>query len=302
MKLLQSKLISFIIIFCCFYGNTNAQQVYKISQYVNRNFIHNPAAVGANNVSTVGALYRNQWSGIEGGPKTTVFFGDTYFSSKSTGAGVVLYNDVTGPTSRTGGDLSASYSIKLDGDKRRVMFGLGVQVIQFKIDKTALMESIPNDPLLSSAGTTIKGDVNAGIFYRSETFNAGFASLQLTQPKLDMIKTSANVEGKLYRHYVLNASYSIKADESNVLLPHVEMRMEPNVPVDFEGGIVLIHQDLLQLGFSAHYKQDYTFFAGLKLQHKYAINYAYEVYKTPVSVFGTGFGAHELMLRYFFTK
>ncbi len=69
-----------------------------------------------------------------------------------------------------------------------------------------------------------------------------------------------------------------------------------------EGGLVLIHKDLVQIGVIAHYKQDYTLFAGIKLKHKLAINYAYDVYKTPVSVFESGYAAHEIMLRYFFIK
>ncbi len=124
----------------------------------------------------------------------------------------------------------------------------------------------------------------------------------MVQPKLDFVKTASNTEGKLYRHYIFNASYSYATDESNVLLPHVEMRFQPNVPVDDEGGVTLIHKDLLQVGVSAHYKQAYTLFAGVKIQHQFAINYAYDVYKNPVSVFETNYSAHEIMLRYFFSK
>jgi type IX secretion system PorP/SprF family membrane protein len=286
----------------CSYSKVTAQQLYKISQYIDRSFIHNPAAVGANGVTTAGAAYRSQWSGIDGGPKTAVLFADTYFGSKSTGAGIVLYNDETGPTSRSGADLSVSYSIKLNGDDKRLMFGLGGQVLQFKVDKAKIASSIPGDPILSSDGSSIKGDANAGIFYRSKTFNAGFAARQLVQPKLDFVKTATNTEGRLYRHYIFNASYSWATDESNVVLPHVEMRFAQNAPVDVEGGVVLIHKDLLQLGVSAHYKQAYTIFAGIKLQHKFSINYAYDVYNNPVSVFESGFAAHEIMLRYFFSK
>jgi type IX secretion system PorP/SprF family membrane protein len=302
MQSLSSKLYMLCLLVFCFYNKTQAQQVFKISNYIDRSFIHNPAAVGANNMTTAGGAYRSQWSGIEGGPKTGVLFADTYFSSKNTGAGIVLYSDETGPTSRTGGDLAVSYSIKLGSDNKRLMFGLGAQILQFKIDKAKIAESIPNDPLLASSGSTIKGDANAGVFYRSETLNVGFAARQLVQPKLDFIKSGTNPEGKLYRHYILNASYAIATDESNVLLPHAEMRFQPDVPVDVEGGVMLIHKDLLMFGLSAHYKQAYTIFAGVKIQHKFSINYAYDVYKTPVSEFESGFAAHEIMLRYFFAK
>lgn len=302
MKSLNIKtclLFLFVAFFC---SKAHTQQLFKISNYMDHNFINNPAAVGANGNTTAGVTYRNQWSGIEGGPVTAIIFGDTYFSKMSTGVGIVLYSDKTGPTSRSGGELNLSYSVKLGGDNKRVMFGLGAQVIQFKIDKDKISEAIPNDPLLASSGSSIKADANAGIYFRSDKLNIGFAAKQLIQPKLNFIKTAANPRGKLYRHYMATASYNIRTDEVNVLQPHFEIRFQPNAPVDYEGGLTLYHKDMFHVGGSYHYKQAYTLFAGLKIMHKFSINYAYDVYNNPVGVFETGYAAHEIMLRYVFVK
>ena len=282
--------------------NVHAQQIFKISQYMEHNFLHNPAAAGANNVSTIGGLFRTQWSGIDGGPKTTIVFGDKYFSEKSTGVGIMLYSDKTGPTSRTGAEANVSYSIKLDGDEKRLMFGLGAQVLQFKVDKDKISQAIAGDPLMSSSGSAVKGDASAGIYLRTPTLNIGFSAKQLIQPKLNFIKSSTNPEGMLYRHYFFSASYKIRTDEANVLIPHFEWRYQPNAPADYEGGIVLEHKDLIRIGLGAHFKQSYTAFAGVKINHQLAIGYAYDVYSTPLSVFDEGNGAHEFSLRYFFIK
>jgi len=232
----------------------NAQQLYKISNYMQHSFLTNPAAVGANGHATLGAAYRSQWSGIEGGPTTAVIFGDTYFSKMNTGLGIVAYSDKTGPTSRSGGELNLSYSVKLGGDNKRLMFGLGAQVIQFKIDKDKITEAIPNDPLLASSGSAIKADANAGIYFRSDKLNMGFAAKQLIQPKLNFIKTAANPRGKLYRHYMATASYNIRTDEVNILQPHFEIRFQPNAPVDYEGSITLYHKDIFHAGGSYLFK------------------------------------------------
>ena len=297
----SSKLYRTIIIIgsLFFSADTMAQQLFKLSQYVEHSFLHNPAAVGANGSGTVGGAYRSQWSGIEGGPTTAVLFADKYFSSKKAGVGIVLYTDKTGPTSRTGGELNISYSVKLGGDKR-LMIGIGGQVIQFKVDKNKIAASIPNDPLLASNGSAIKGDAQAGIYYRSNTFNLGVSAKQLIQPKLNFIKTSANPNGRLYRQYFGAASYYIKTDEDNILVPHVEVRYQPEAPLDYEGGIILYHRDILHFGLSAHLKQSYTGFLGVKIMHRLSISYAYDFYNKPVSGFESGYGAHEVMLRYFF--
>jgi type IX secretion system PorP/SprF family membrane protein len=284
-------------------SNAMAQQVFKISQFMEHNFIHNPAASGATDVTTAGAVFRSQWSGISGSPTTTLVFADKYFEAQKAGVGVVLYTDKTGATSRSGGDINFSYSVQLDDKGKKLMLGIGAQVLQFKVDKDKIAEFIPNDPLLASSGNAIKGDANAGAYLRTPDFNIGVSVRNLIQPHLNFVKSSSTSEvGMLYRHFFLNANGRIKTDEDNVLIPHVELRYQPNAPVDFEGGVVLDHKDFLRIGFSAHYRQDYTIVAGIKIDHKFFIGYAYDAYKNPLSVFDGGNAAHELSLRYFFTK
>lgn len=182
------------------------------------------------------------------------------------------------------------------------MIGIGGQLIQFKIDKSKIADALQNDPLLSSSGTALKGDANAGIYYRSKTLNLGVSAKQLIQPKLNLVKTSANPEGRLYRQYTGTMSYDIKTDEVNIIQPHVEVRYQPEAPVDIEGGLMLYHKDIFHIGGSYHYKQSYALFAGLKIAHRFSINYAFDAYNTPVSTFESGYYAHEIMLRYFFVK
>jgi type IX secretion system PorP/SprF family membrane protein len=281
----------------------HAQQLYKISNYMQHSFLANPAVVGANGYATIGAAYRSQWQGIDGGPTTTVIFGDTYFSKMNTGLGIVLYSDKTGPTTRSGGELNLSYSVKFDNDNnKRLMIGIGGQLIQYKIDKAKIADALQNDPLLASSGSTLKADANAGIYYRSNTLNMGVSAKQLIQPKLNFIKTSSNPEGRLYRQYTGTISYNIKTDADNIIQPHAEVRYQPEAPTDYEGGITLYHKDAFHIGGSYHYKQAYTLFAGVKFMHKFSINYAYEAYTAPVGLFEKGYSAHEIMLRFFFVK
>ena len=298
---MRLKITTLLLISVFMLNVSRAQQIFKLSQYTQHNFLYNPAAAGANDEASIGATYRKMWSGMPGGPQTTLLYGDKYFAKKKTGIGISLYSDKTGPTSRTGGQANISYSIEM-GNERRLMFGLAGTVLQYRIDKESFSHYIPNDPLLASDGTEIKGDAAAGIYYRSNTFNAGVSVQQLVQSKLNFIKSSSNPEGRLYRHYFVMANYNWRTDESNVLVPNVLLKYLPNTPVDFEGGVRLEHKDLVWVGFNYHYKQSYSAFAGLKVDHKLAIGYALDIYNTPLSVFDDGGTAHEISLRYYFGK
>ena len=296
------KLKTIISLFACscFFGKSEAQQIFSITQYMEHNFLYNPAAAGAGDHPSIGASYKKMWSGIDGGPQTTILFGDKYFSKKKIGVGIVLYDDKTGPTSREGGEINLSYSIPLKGEKR-LMFGLGGQFLQYKINKADFAKYIPNDPLyLTGPGSEFKGDASAGIYYKSSTLNAGVSVKQLIQSKLDFIKGNTNPTGRLYRHYYLMADYRIKVDEDNMLIPNVLVNYQPNAPADVEAGMRLEYKDLIWIGFNYHYQQSYSAFAGLKINHKIAIGYAYQQFQTPLSVFDSGGSANEILLRYFF--
>ena len=258
MKLKSIISFSLLLAMC---NASNAQQVFTISQFIQHNFIFNPAAAGANDDASVGATYRKMWAGIDGGPQTTILYGDKYFSKKKVGVAVVLYDDKTGPTSRSGGQVNLSYSIDmLQG--RRLMFGLAGTLMQYKLDKAVLAAYIPNDPLLSASENTMKGDAAAGIYYKSPTLNIGASVQQLVQSKFNYIKTNNNPQGKLYRHYYFMGSYNWKVDEVNVVVPNVLVEYLPNAPVYYTAGVRLEHNDMFWVGLSYHHQQGYSAFAG----------------------------------------
>ncbi len=298
-KVLRTSLL--LITLLTFNNVIKSQQIFKISQFVQHNYLYNPAAAGANEEASIGLAYRKMWSGMPGGPQTNIVYGDKYFSKMKTGLGVVLYSDKTGPTSRTGGQVDLSYSIDFEKG-RRLMFGLEGIFMQYRINKESFAHYIPNDPLLLSNSSEMKGDAGAGVYYRSSKLNLGFSVQQLMQSKLNFLKTSSNSEGKLYRHYFVGGHYNWRTDESNVLIPNVMINFVPNLPAEVELGVRLEHQDILSIGVSYHYHQGFSAYTGIKAYKKLAIGYALSVYKTPLGVFEDGGEAHEFSLRYFFAK
>lgn len=299
---MQIKKIVLITSLSFCFANIYAQQLFKLSQFTQHNFLFNPAAAGANDVASIGATYKKMWSGLSGGPQTTVLFADKYFDKKNTGVGVYFYDDKTGPTSRTGGEISLSYSVKLGSKEKRVMFGLAGEFLQYRIDKSSMSVFIPNDPLLASANSKIKGDAAAGVYYKSPTLNAGISVQNILQSKLDFIKANSNPSGKLYRHYYFMGSYNWVVDEENVLIPNTLVKYLPNSPTDVELGVRLEHKDMFWVGVNHTFKQSYSLFAGVKMNKSLSIGYAFDQYNTPLSVFDGGGGAHEIMVRYFFSK
>ena len=306
---MRIKLMIAVFFCCAFFTKTQAQQIFAISEYMEHNFIYNPAASGAADNPSVGALYRKMWSGIDGGPQTTILYGDTYFEKKQTGLSGFVYDDKTGPIDRVGGQVNLSYSVDLNATKtKRLMFGLGGMFMQYEIDKTDLLSNDPNfvntDWLITTAPSSkFTGDAAAGVYLKTPTLDIGASAMQIIQSKLGFInESSTNITGQLYRHYYFMADYHLKTDDEDVLIPNALLMYQPNSPVDFQAGVKLMHQDFLWIGIGYHYEQSYSVYAGVKVNHKLEIGYSFDQYQTPLSVFDNGGSSNEVSLRYFFIK
>lgn len=284
--------------------NGLAQQLHIVSQYDQHRFLHNPAAAGTNGYSSVGITYRSQWAGISGGPKTAMLYGEKYFDKTRLGMGAFIYNDVTGPTERTGIQYAINYRIPLNTDgSRRIAFGMEVRGLQYRINKDELLASIPGDPVLNGSDKLIKGDAGVGVLYTDGALNIGGAISQLVQGEMRFADVlNAKERAQLYRHYYLAADYTWTTDDATRIIPSAQMVYLPASPVDVAAGIRVVHKNMIWWGMHHRFKQSWMFNLGYIHKNKFSIGYAYDLYKTPLSIFNGGSYAHEVMLRYDFKK
>src|SRR5687768_5876314 len=91
------------------------QQLQSSSLYDMQGVLHNASMAGIQQSDDVkgiaGITYRDQWSGISGSPKTMTIFGSFALPKHKIGVAGYVYNDQTGPTSRTGVELSLAKHI-----------------------------------------------------------------------------------------------------------------------------------------------------------------------------------------------
>ena len=112
MKNIKMKRILILVFMICFLGALKAQQLPQITQYMNNNYLINPAIAGMYDYYQVNTTIRNQWAGMNQGPRTSVIsiYGK---HNNHVGLGGTVYNDVTGPTSRAGGSASYTYAFQV---------------------------------------------------------------------------------------------------------------------------------------------------------------------------------------------
>src|SRR6185503_14699512 len=102
-----------VVLLLCVMSISKAQQLQTSSLSDMQGMFHNPAMAGMTMKGMVGVTYRNQWAGVSGNPKTATIFGSIALTEQKIGLGAYVYNDQTGPTSRTGVQLAFAKHIPL---------------------------------------------------------------------------------------------------------------------------------------------------------------------------------------------
>ena len=288
-----------IVLLLCLMTISKAQQLQTSSLSDMQGMFHNPAMAGMTMKGMVGVTYRNQWAGVSGNPKTATVFGSIALSEQKIGLGAYIYNDQTGPTSRTGVQLAFAKHIPLKND---ATFSLGIEArgLQYSIDAAKLQQTLGNDPVLGSNDNKFKFDAGFGIAYSGKKVEIGASVSQLIQSKLGFYtgNLSSGEEGRLYRHYYLHGTYKWKVDGSTVIKQNFLLIYLPNAPTELQIGARVEHNEVFWWGLSHRINQSFILSAGVNLNKKFTVGYAFDIYNTPSSVFDKGGNAHEVLLRY----
>ena len=298
---MRKLLLSVLAVTIYFAGQ--GQQLEFTSQYLQHNSMYNPAAAGIANKNMIGVSYRDMWSSFPGNPKTYMVYADVNMPKLRSGFGGYVYRDETGAISRTGVQLAYSYHIIGKNPKNQLGIGLELRGLQFAIDRNKITESLGNDPILSGADSKFGIDAGAGIYYTNEKLSVGAAVNQLIASKLALANVpGSNESGRLYRHYNFIGSYKVNTGGDIYLIPHTMVRVIENSPMEYDFGVLANYNEKLWWGLDWRVNQSWSLEAGFKLLQRLSLTYSYDYYKTPLSVFNAGSGAHEIGLQFGFTK
>jgi type IX secretion system PorP/SprF family membrane protein len=272
------------------------------SLYDLQGIFHNPSMAGVDG-GIFGVSYRTQWSSISGAPKTMTAFGAVALHNLKIGLGGYIYNDQTGPTSRTGISLAFAKHIETSNGG---LFSLGIEAKgqQYKLDRQKLTETLGADPAIGASDNKFVFDAGFGVSYTGKKLQLGASVSQLVQSKLNFYtgNLSRTEEGRLYRHYFFHGSYKWNVDEATTIIPNLLVIYMPNAPTEYQGGVRVEHNDIFWWGLGYRAKQSWMLSAGIHIRKKFTIGYSFDIYETPVNVFQEGSNAHELLLRYNFSK
>lgn len=164
-----------VIVFLCLANTLFAQQDAMFTQYMFNGLVLNPAYAGSREVLSATALYRNQWVGIDGAPKTVTFSMHAPVRNEKIGLGIIFCNDRLGITNTNNIGLNYAYRITFK-NKARLSLGLQASVLQYRADFASIAHSFsPSvfDPAFSQVINRWLPNFGTGIYYYTNKFYVG---------------------------------------------------------------------------------------------------------------------------------
>jgi type IX secretion system PorP/SprF family membrane protein len=285
-----------------------AQQPAQYSMYMLNPYGVNPAAAGLTNTMVVTGGYRTQWVGIEGNPTTQYMNVAIPLSIVSSGLGISLHNESIGAQNGLTAKASYNYMVKM-GDGI-LSFGGAGGIVQGALNGSKLRTPDgvyePNavidhkDKILSAIAVSgITPTFDIGVYYKSEKFEGGISSSNITEPKLTLTGQQ-QLTMTLKRNYFALAVLHLNLSKSIAVHPSVLIKSDA-VQSQIDFSTFFRYNDNIFFGasfrgYSKNTQDAIAIFGGLQLNPKLMLAYSYDV--TLSALKAATQGTHEIVLQY----
>ncbi len=228
-----------------------AQQDAHYTQFMSNKLVINPAYAGSREALSLTALYRHQWQGFEGAPRTGTFSFNAPFLKNNSGIGMSVIYDKLGLSEAWFIDLSYAYKLKLN-DKNTLNIGLlgRVEYIGTRWDRAdPLNPGDINIPLTQP--NRFLPDFGVGVYYYHENFYAGFSIPHVLKNGLYISQDIDPNAGQYYEnkmHYYLMGGGVMKLGSSVKFTPSILIKYQPESPFDVDLNASVLMMDAVWFG------------------------------------------------------
>lgn len=288
----------YVILLCLSSLAAHAQGDAVISQYVLQPFLYNPAAAGSAGGLNVGALYRNQWGGLEGAPQNFMVQANLASKNNRLGYGGWLGRDSWGPYAQH--QVFGAFSYRIPAGKGNFALGVQAGLQQFNTKWNDLTAYQAGDAAFTGnpGNNVFIPNFGAGLFYKSEKLTAGISVPHMLSSKVFDSQYLTQVN-----YYTANFDYRFQFGEKFGLVPATLIKWTKNTAqVDLNLYLVFVKSLWVGAGFrsdkSANFSAQYHLTKG---RNNFALAYSYDLANgTYRNV--TGSGTHEISLLFTLRK
>lgn len=238
------RIFTILIIFCTFLTVTHAQQEAQYTQYMFNNMQNNAGFTGARRVASFNALYRNQWIGFKGNPRSIFASFDMPLPDMNRlGVGMMVSNQSEGIINRVAVTPSVSYAV-IHTDESTLRVGINASLRQYRFDLQSPNVNIRErqDPTLSETDRINFNNMNIGfgVYYDRKNIFAGLSIPNLNENPLVLNpKASAvTLQGKERKHIyaMIGGLFPLMGGDIQVK-PSIQLKYVANAPLSADATV-----------------------------------------------------------------
>ncbi len=303
---MKKLIIIFSIVACA--TQVQAQSYPHYTMFMFNKLLYNPAYAGNKNITNANFYYRDQWTGLDGAPKTFSASIDGPVGSymkpfRPVALGLNITHEEVGVTKSTG--ISASYAYRAAFKKSVLSLGIQAGVNMYCANYSKLNPVDYNDRILTQdVKNAMLPNVGAGVYWSGDNFYVGAAVPNLLENYYDKDNKLNNKSGKQIRSYFLSGGYVFTLSDAVKLEPQALIRYAGdgmyNLPVNADVNLSAIFYDRLLVG--ATYRTDKSLEGIVHMQVTRFMNIGYSYDYTVSALNGYNNGSHEITLGFDFVR
>ncbi|WP_411032427.1 type IX secretion system membrane protein PorP/SprF [Spongiimicrobium sp. 3-5] len=273
----------------------HGQQDSEYTQYMYNTVTVNPAYAGNRGVLSFNSLYRSQWVGLDGAPKSLTFSLNSPVGERGVGLGLSVIHDEIGPSTESTVTADFSYTISLSR-RTHLSFGLKGGVHLLDVDFGKLGPEDPTDPnFLNNIDNRFSPNVGLGVYLHfDDRWYVGLSSPNIlsTDHYDDTVSSTASEQAHIYfiTGYVFDISKNIK------FKPATLIKAVKGAPVAFDASANFLFNDRFTMGFSYRLDTAISGLAGFQINDRLMLGYAYDYDTTELGNYNSG--SHDFFLRF----
>jgi len=270
-----------------------SQQDSQYTQYIYNTMSVNSAYTGQRDVLSYSGLYRTQWVGIDGAPKTLTFGIHSPLKNENLGMGISIVSDQLGPIREDYINLNFSYTIRLNRSTE-LSFGLKGGLHNLSSDFSRGNSFQNTDVAFKENISLFSPTIGAGLYLHSTRGYLGLSAPNfLTTEHYNDYKESLASERL---HLFLIGGYVFNIDNDIKLKPAFLIKAVSGAPLIADLSINAMFNNRFVFGLAYRWDDSLSGLTGLQVNKTLFIGYAYD-YNTSIGNKYTG-GTHEVMLRF----
>lgn len=292
------NLLATFLMCVCF--ESFAQQDPQYTQYMYNTQVVNPAYAGSRGSLDFAALYRSQWVGLEGAPKTGTFTVNSPIGAmENMGLGLSIVSEQLGPAKESNVNIDYSYTINTSAFYK-LAFGLKAGIDVLDVDFSLLNIADGSDVFENNIDNRLQPQIGAGVYYYSDKFYVGLSVPNFLNTKhfdeSEIGPTSAQTIAAERLHYFFITGYVFDLGTNVKFKPALLTKLVSGSPLQVDLSANFMINEKFTLGAAYRWSAALSGMVGFQATEGLFLGFAYDRETTDLQQFNSG--SYEFFVRF----